>query len=690
MSTRQRTSTAKRTAQLELKADDAALKRGLSEVKTSLQGLARTNAETSAKMVSGWRAAGEAARGLQAGLALVSMAYHAVAGAVGGAVRGMADLASEANAQRAVLVQLSTTLAAHGIAWDDARESQDAYAAEIQRTIGVGDDATQALMNQIGQRTQGLQLEYDMIERLTTLTYDMARGTPASLDQVGAALSRLANNDVAGFNRIAPEMVDQLEAIQARGGGVEEMLSHLEGTFGGMRLQITDLTRDLGRVTNGWGDLREAIGDVILDAVTASGALGMAADNIDTMAGNIRDADSAMGQLVRSGLASVVSAATYAAQGVLRVVQGIQLMINALRVSAAMIVEMYNWASESGVLSGVATVLTGGVGGGLFGGGGGVDGDILREDTMAAIEQLTSSMQGMETIIGSLGEFRETVVPSLENATGTIEAATVAVDDATAANDRWSASLNRAADALDRLENKTNKAQPGVPLGTGKANRGLGRALGGAFGGGVDRVRQSLSGGFGSTVLDVFSGEEWKPEPKTTETPGPDVASTMADAFSSLPSMAASSLGMTLQAVGQFTMGVGDAFDKVAKQMVAAFGGACSTIGDAMLNSLLQGAISGTVSGGPLAIFGLVGTVANIAAGMLGAGSSGGASSARARVSTADVYTAMRPEGGGGGSTVHYHTNIGAYFGDPAADDYAARAVGAGIQRLIAVGEMPT
>ena len=136
--------------------------------------------------------------------------------------------------------------------------------------------------------------------------------------------------------------------------------------------------------------------------------------------------------------------------------------------------------------------------------------------------------------------------------------------------------------------------------------------------------------------------------------------------------------------------GMENGWKNMAQNMKASFADTLRSMSEALVQGAISQLVSGALAslgGGPLAAVVGIGSALGAAAMLMGSGS--GRTSPRTSTAAHIMPTYMGGDRRGQRTTTVYQTTIGSYIGDPRHDDFAARGIGRGMERLHQVGEYP-
>jgi hypothetical protein len=191
-----------------------------------------------------------------------------------------------------------------GISYSDVRGELSGFFADMQRVTRFGDDALAQTMATLATATAALNPSIDQLQQWTSDVADFAEATGMSLEGASRIVARAVSGDVAALGRALPAYKDAIREIALIPDASErgrEALALLREEFGGAAQAIAPLDLALARVTNGMGDWREAIGDVLVQSPEIATAMDALANQVDALALAFTqgaDGPSAMGQAI--------------------------------------------------------------------------------------------------------------------------------------------------------------------------------------------------------------------------------------------------------------------------------------------------------------------------------------------------------------------------------------------------------
>ena len=191
-----------------------------------------------------------------------------------------------------------------GISYSDVRGELSGFFADMQRVTRFGDDALAQTMATLATATAALNPSIDQLQQWTSDVADFAEATGMSLEGASRIVARAVSGDVAALGRALPAYKDAIREMALIPDAAErgrEALALLREEFGGAAQAIAPLDLALARVTNGMGDWREAIGDVLVQSPEIATAMDALANQVDALALAFTqgaDGPSAMGQAI--------------------------------------------------------------------------------------------------------------------------------------------------------------------------------------------------------------------------------------------------------------------------------------------------------------------------------------------------------------------------------------------------------
>lgn len=461
-------------------------------------------------------------------------------------------------------------------------------------------------------------------------------------------------------------------------------------------------TPQMRRFEDAFGRLGDTLAGTMQSALESSGVLDQLTGTMEGVTGGSDEANVAVQNFARMGLQMLVQVTAVAAEGVLGIAAAITAVVDSARIA-------YNYAQRLGATAGGAYIQMhiddlndqiadleeerADTGSGRRGTQYSRQIATIREEittyqaalqqfndmtstesgeTDAAINTLETDMQTLQDAMAGVWQMRGDLVDALAVAPITDSGASDQgqTDSGARHTFTWigllAATIGSDADLLQlQLDSVGRTLEQWNDMSEAKDDKGLGglRSPWGQMTG-ADRENSGRAGA-GAGIRDLVSG-----------------------AFGNLPSVATGALDQTASAVGQFIAGVDGAFAQLGESIKQTFASTLSGIGQAFTAGAVEAFAAGTIGGGPLAIFGLIGLALSTISGLLGGTGGNGASASRVRAQ-ADVFSAIRGDTQAAGSTIVYHTSIGTYFGDPEREPGAARGVAGGLRRLRRTGAMP-
>lgn len=191
-----------------------------------------------------------------------------------------------------------------GISYSDVRGELSGFFADMQRVTRFGDDALASTMSTLATATAALNPSIDQLQQWTSDVADFAEATGMSLEGASRIVARAVSGDVAALGRALPAYKDAIRELALLPDAAERgqaALELLREEFGGAAQAIAPLDLALARVSNGMGDWREAIGDVLVQSpeiATAMDALGNQVDALALAFTQGANGPSAMGQAI--------------------------------------------------------------------------------------------------------------------------------------------------------------------------------------------------------------------------------------------------------------------------------------------------------------------------------------------------------------------------------------------------------
>ena len=184
--------------------------------------------------------------------------------------------------------KLSATLRATGYAAGFTTNELKKYAAELQKTVGIGDEVTISMM---GILASFKNIRGDTFKQATAAIIDMAANlgkagkgsadVEAAVIQVGKALNDPIRG-MAALGRVGIVFTGTAEESKSRhcrnpatcSGAQAIILSELQNEFGGVAKAMYEADSGTKRLSNSWGDFQEAIGKAIVENAKMKESLG--------------------------------------------------------------------------------------------------------------------------------------------------------------------------------------------------------------------------------------------------------------------------------------------------------------------------------------------------------------------------------------------------------------------------------
>lgn len=245
-------------------------------------------------VASGFRGVVGAAKNLRAqvvaslaGVANVAKRVAASIGIIGAAAIAVTKKLVDAyQVQAQAEAKLSATLRATGYAAGFTSNELKKYAAELQKTVGIGDEVTISMM---GILASFKNIRGDTFKQATAAIIDMAANlgkagkgsadVEAAVIQVGKALNDPIRG-MAALGRVGivftGQQRKQITALQESGDLLSAqaiILRELQNEFGGVAKSMYEADSGLKRLSNSWGDFQEALGNALVENIKIKGSL---------------------------------------------------------------------------------------------------------------------------------------------------------------------------------------------------------------------------------------------------------------------------------------------------------------------------------------------------------------------------------------------------------------------------------
>ena len=250
-------------------------------------------------------------------------------------VGSLGRMVGEAREQNRVLADLASTLDRAGVGWAENSDRALEFASTLQRTAGIADNETQRTMQLVAAMGRGVMDSFDDIANATEFVVNAAAQTGQGVDSLGRIAARVANRDVAALSRSLPGLAAQLEIMKEAGATGSEMLSFMAEQMRGVAAEGDTMHIQLSRLAASYGDVREAVGQIVLGALESSGAVDSLAGSFDSLAEAIADPTTQAGRFVRDGLSGVIAFGNFAIQVIGRLALGFNMLKSSLDVAAA-------------------------------------------------------------------------------------------------------------------------------------------------------------------------------------------------------------------------------------------------------------------------------------------------------------------------------------------------------------------
>lgn len=242
-------------------------------------------------------------------------------------------MTNEAREQDKVLSDLAATLNRAGIGWDENSDRVMEFAATLQRTAGIADNETQRTMQLITAMGRGVLTSFEDVQNATEFVLNFSAQTGQGLETLARIMARVASGEVAALSRSSAGLASQLEVMKEAGATGSEMLAFLAEQMRGVAAEFDPASIKIGRLAASYGDVREAIGGIVLEAIRASPVLDDIATSFDELGEAIKDPTTEAGRFARVAIGSVIGAATFGAQTLGRFALAFQMFSDGMEVA---------------------------------------------------------------------------------------------------------------------------------------------------------------------------------------------------------------------------------------------------------------------------------------------------------------------------------------------------------------------
>jgi hypothetical protein len=197
------------------------------------------------------------------------------------------DTTGAALEQERVYVRLASSMSSAGLSYSEHSDRIAAFLAQQQELTRFGDDQTASAMANLANLVGALDPTMDELERLTELSQDVSQRTGRDLASAAQLVGRAFAGNVEPLAEVVPayrsalRQINKLPDAAQRGA---QGLAILRAEFGGAARDIAPLDLALARLSNGWGDVREAIGDYIVKSPQVAALTRVVADGVDALA----------------------------------------------------------------------------------------------------------------------------------------------------------------------------------------------------------------------------------------------------------------------------------------------------------------------------------------------------------------------------------------------------------------------
>jgi hypothetical protein len=242
-----------------------------------------------------WTASvGKMATGYLAGMATFATAQRAIGGVVDFLKSSVEEAAKAEAAQKRLVTAMRTT----GTAADGNVRAFEALATQMQRTTVYEDDQIKSLI------AMGLQLGVlpTHMEPAIKAAANLASGLGVDLETAMRMIVKGNNESYTAFQRLGIS----IDAARAKAEGLPYILDQINAGMGGQAAaEVETYAGRIAQLGNEWGDLKEAIGGIIV-------ANGLLAESFGTLTEILRGATTVIsdlkGQLAGLAIASMTGA----------------------------------------------------------------------------------------------------------------------------------------------------------------------------------------------------------------------------------------------------------------------------------------------------------------------------------------------------------------------------------------------
>lgn len=218
-----------------------------------LQKLANETRQVATATESWMAGVGKMAAGYLAGMASFATVQRAFRGAVDFVTSSIEAFAEQEAAQKRLQTAMRTT----GTLTDENVVAFKALSAEMQRTTTIGDDQTDALI------AMGLQLGIlpSNMEAAVKAAANLSAGLGIDLEQAMQMMAKANNETFTTFQRLGIS----IDTTKAKAEGLPYIIEQINAGFGGQaQAEIETYAGQLKQLANEWGDLKEALGGLLV------------------------------------------------------------------------------------------------------------------------------------------------------------------------------------------------------------------------------------------------------------------------------------------------------------------------------------------------------------------------------------------------------------------------------------------
>jgi hypothetical protein len=227
----------------------------------------------------------------------ISKSFAGIAVAVGGALAGLASLAvlkditQAASAQQDAINKLNTSLKNAGTFSDEASQSFQTFASDLQKVSTVGDETTLELAALARNFTQ----TNEQAQQLTLAAVNLSAGIGIDLESAVKNLGKTFGGLTGELGESVPELRNlSKEALQS-GAAIDFVLSKFGISAQSELLTFSGITKGL---KNSFGDLKEELGFAIVENEALIIALNNLNKIIIALGGNVKENRSILNDFV--------------------------------------------------------------------------------------------------------------------------------------------------------------------------------------------------------------------------------------------------------------------------------------------------------------------------------------------------------------------------------------------------------